>query len=654
MYTILMYYYEVAPNQIVRSDHDYFTYSSKSLLDIGQIVLIEVGKKQMVGIVMNTVNKPKFPTKEITSTLNSIPLPKQLVDLALWMSKYYASPLANVIQTILPRGIQKNRQKNKLANEFLKVTKRERTNIVFNKEQSSVLDIIKKSSPGTYLLQGVTGSGKTEVYIEIAKQAISRGRSAVVLVPEISLTSQIVSDFSNHFSDILITHSKMTEATRHNIWTESLTSTTPKIIIGPRSAIFSPLKNIGAIIIDEAHETSYKQEQAPKYSTLRIATMLGRFHKANVIFGSATPNIIDRYLAEQSNRPILKLTKQARQNITPANIALIDIKKRDNFKNHRFISDLLLDQIEKTLREKKQVLIFHNRRGSANTTLCKECGWTAECPRCSLPLTLHADQNRLFCHICGHSSPVPLYCPNCKSTDVIYKGIGTKLIESELRKLFPNANIARFDADNTAKDSANTRYDDIYNGKIDIIIGTQIIAKGLDLPNLRTVGIVQADTGLVLPDYNTKERTFQLLAQAVGRVGRNEHKTQVIVQTYQPTHPSIIYGINQDYESFYKYALKERSVNNFPPFSYLLKLTCTYKTEAGAIQNSKKLAITLRKNADKNVQILGPTPAFYERQYNTFRWQIVLKSPKREYLVDLLKYIPPKYWQFELDPVGLL
>ena len=328
--------------------------------------------------------------------------------------------------------------------------------------------------------------------------------------------------------------------------------------------------------------------------------------------------------------------------------------KRTNFNGHRFFSKQLLEQITETLQINKQVLIFHNRRGSASTTLCEECGWTAQCPKCFLPLSLHADDHHLLCHICGYGSDVPTSCPECGSVNIIHKGIGTKLIETELRKIFPGANIARFDADNTDDEAVNARYNDLYNGSIDIAIGTQIIAKGLDLPHLRTVGVIQADAGLALPDFNTNERTFQLLAQVVGRVGRNEHQTQVVVQTYQPTHPSIVSGLTQDYESFYNNALLERKKGHFPPFTHLLKLTCVYKTEATAIKNAKKLANELRLKSNPDVQILGPTPAFYERQHGTYRWQLVLKSPKREYLIDLLKFVPPKSWQFELDPTSLL
>jgi len=646
-----MHYYEIAPTQIIRTDSAYFTYSSEVILSIGQIVEIEVGKKQLVGIVLKKTIKPSYPTKQIISVVNQTPLPNQLVDLALWISKYYITPLATVLQAILPRGIQKKR---KAQSNQLEITKRNRTNIVFNTQQATVIDELAKHKTGTFLLQGITGSGKTEIYIEMVKQSIADGKSAIILVPEIALTSQLISEFSQHFSDLLITHSKMTESLRHIVWNEALNSSKPRVAIGPRSALFMPLKNIGTIIIDEAHEPSFKQDQSPKYSALRAATMLGRFHKAKVIFGSATPNVIDRYLADKSNMPILRLDELARKGSLPSSVILVDMTKRSNFNGHRFLSKQLINQVTETLKIEKQILIFHNRRGSTANTLCEECGWTAECINCYIPLSLHADNHNLRCHICGYKINVPTSCPECGAANIIHKGVGTKLIESELIKLFPKANIARFDADNLTDETLNARYSELYDGSIDIAIGTQIVAKGLDLPHLRTVGIIQADSGLSLPDFNTNERTFQLLSQVIGRVGRNHHETQVVVQSYQPNHPSIVNGLTQDYESFYSRTLAERKRGLFPPFTYLLKLTCIYKTEATAIKNSKKLAKELRSKINESVQILGPSPAFYERQHDTYRWQLILKSPKREYLIDAIKMVPATHWQSELDPTSLI
>ncbi|MFZ1250789.1 MAG: primosomal protein N' [Candidatus Microsaccharimonas sp.] len=646
-----MWFYEVAPTKIVRSGVAAFTYHANKQLSLGQLVSIPVGKQTLHGLVLREVPKPSYETKEIVSIIEETPLPTPLIELSLWVSDYYRTPFATVLQTVLPRGLTtKRRNKQQPQHQ----TSRNRTTIVFNDDQASAIEKIMAVQSGTILLQGVTGSGKTEIYKELARRTLANDKSVIVLVPEISLTSQIVDEFTHEFPNILVTHSHMTEAERHSIWKQALTSTSPLVVIGPRSALFMPVPNLGAIVIDEAHEPSYKQEQSPRYSALRAASVLGKASNARVVLGSATPLITDRYVAEHHESPIVSLTKSARKNAKPTHVVLVDMKKRENFKKHRFLSNALLEQIEHNTASGKQTLLFHNRRGSASTTLCENCGWTAECPRCFVPLVLHADSFSLSCHICDHTAKVPTACPVCQSANIIHKGIGTKLIESELRRLFPKAIIARFDGDNTSDETVNQRYKELYDGSIDIAIGTQVVAKGLDLPNLHTVGVIQADSGLSLPDYASSERAFQLLAQVVGRVGRDERDTTVVVQSYQPTHPVVQFGLTQDYQGFYEYALKERSKGGFPPFRYLLQLTDVYKTEAAAIQNAKKLASELRTKLPKGIEILGPTPAFYERQHDTYRWQLILKSPKRDALVKALEYVPPTHWQADLDPSSLL
>ena len=646
-----MWFYEVAPTKIVRSGVAAFTYHSSDELSVGQIVTIPVGKQTLNGVILKAVAKPEYATKEISSVTEPQSLPTPLIELSLWLSDYYRTPLATVLQTVLPRGLTTNRRVKELKPHE---SSRDRTQIVLNEDQATAVRTIMQLESGTTLLQGVTGSGKTEVYKEIARRTLAAGRSTIVLVPEISLTSQVVDEFTHEFPDVLVTHSHMTEAQRHVAWKTALNSEYPLIVIGPRSALFMPVPKLGAIVVDEAHEPSYKQEQAPRYSALRAAGVLGKAADARVILGSATPLITDRYVAEAYSSPIVTLSKSARGGAKATATTLVDMKKKENFKKHRFISDILLQQIEHNIASGKQTLIFHNRRGSASTTLCKDCGWSAECSRCFVPLVLHADTYRLSCHICDHTEKVPTNCPVCQSVDIIHKGIGTKLIESELRRFFPKASIARFDGDNISAETVNERYKELYDGSIDIAVGTQVVAKGLDLPKLHTVGVIQADSGLALPDFASTERAFQLLAQVVGRVGRDERDTTVVVQSYQPTHPVIQFGLTQDYEGFYDYALKERQKGGFPPFRYLLQLTNVYKTEAAAIRNAKELAATLRRIVAKDVEVLGPTPAFYERQHDTYRWQLVLKSPRREALIQSLEHVPPTHWQANLDPSSLL
>lgn len=646
-----MEYYLVSPLRVVHQRESTLTYHFDTSLERGSIVAVSVGKKTVPAVVLKKTTKPTFETKPIMSLAAERPLPEPLLSLASWLSEYYMSHPVAVWQTMLPSGLLKTRRKSKKAAPH---HKRERTHIVLNKAQTTAFDAITVRAPQTTVLHGITGSGKTAIYIELAKQAQAHGRSTIILVPEIALTSQLVADFAAHIDDLIVTHSRMTEATRHTTWLEALNSKEPRVVIGPRSALFLPLPDIGLIVIDESHEPSYKQEKSPRYSAIRAASVLAKKHGAQLILGSATPSISDYFLAyEHSPKSIVRINQLARSGAILPNVSVVDMTKHLHFNRSQFLSDVMLDQLTSTLASGHQALVFHNRRGSASTTLCENCNWSAACPRCFIPMTLHTDRFELRCHLCNHAERVPTHCPECGAADIIHKGIGTKRIESELKKIFPDARIARFDGDSSNDDTVENSYQALYDGDIDIIIGTQVIAKGLDLPKLRFVGVVQADSGLALPDYQSAERTFQLLAQVSGRVGRNEHESHVVVQSYQPDHPAVKYGIARDYDNFYAYAIAERKRANFPPFTYLLKMTCTYKTEAASIRAVRNLARTLRPHLH-DMELLGPAPAFYERVRDSYRWQLIVKSPRRGDLAKLIEHIPPTHWQYELDPISLL
>ncbi len=648
-YTSTMHFYLVAPT-IRAHTQGLFTYSSINKLPIGTVVLIEIGKKQSVGVVVDKVTKPEFKTKDIVRTLEEKPLPKPLLRLASWLEEYYAAPISSVWQTILPSGMQKKRREN-ITNtpQFV----RKKNNITLNTDQQKAVNEISKNTSATSLLQGVTGSGKTAVYIDLAKKTITENKkSVIILVPEIALTSQLISEFEQHFSEILLTHSGMSEAQRHITWQKALNATSPQLVIGPRSALFLPIDNIGLIVIDEAHEASFKQEQAPRYLALRAARILADQHKAKLVLGSATPSIGDRYLSEITGN-IIRLDSVAKK-AGDIEIELVDSRKRGNFSSHHFLSNTLIETIEETLKNKQQILLFHNRRGSAPTTLCENCGWSAVCKRCFVPMVLHSDIHKLVCHVCGIKENIPTSCPDCGRTGIIHKGIGTKSIAEAIAKLFPKSNIARFDGDSLAHETLDKMYQDIYNGDIDIIIGTQVVAKGLDLPNLAVVGVIQADGGLVLPDFAAEERVFQLLLQVMGRVGRDEKLSKIVIQTFQPDSMAIQSAVKKDYDGFYNYALEKRRHDAFPPFVYLLKLTCIYKTEAGAVNAAKNLKNELQKSISKSSVVLGPSPSFYERANGSYRWQIIIKSTDRSELLKLTKLVPQTKWQVEIDPISLL
>lgn len=644
-----MRYYVVSPLKVTHAREAELTYSFEHELPAGSIVAVEVGRTTVPAIVLRSCDKPAFDTKPIISLVEQAPLPQPLVTLHKWLCDYYVSHPVATWRTLLPSGLLKKRRANTHTPTSIQRTQED---IVFTTDQQHAIDGIMQMQEGTSLLHGVTGSGKTAVYIELAKQTIAQGRSVIILVPEIALTSQLVAEFTPHFETVHVTHSTMTEAARHSLWRDILAAETPRVIIGPRSALFMPLNNLGLIVIDECHEPAYKQEKAPRYSALRTASMLARYHHARLVLGSATPNVADYYLATATTSPIFHLKTPARTDTITPTATLVDMTKRANFTRSPFLSNQLLQGIERSLSNGTQALIFHNRRGSAPITLCEQCGWSASCPRCYIPLTLHADEYRLRCHLCNHVEKIPLNCPSCHHTAIIHKGIGTKRVADELQRFFPDARIERFDGDN--KQGVDAQYQSLYDGDIDIIIGTQVVAKGLDLPKLRFVGVVQADSGLSLPDYQSSERVFQLLAQVTGRVGRNEHHSHVVIQSYQPTHPSVAFGLSQDYSGFYEWCLAERQRAQFPPFVHLLRATAIYKTEAGAIRASQQVVAKLRAAAPPDTQIIGPAPAFYERLRDTYRWQVIVKSASRASLIQLLSSIPEQGWQTELDPMNLL
>ena len=640
------YFYEVAPSKIIRAGSDSFTYAFSTRLELGAVVKIPVGKKEYFGVVIKKVVQPKFDTRDISEILYSPGVPISLVKTALWLADYYNSPLANAINLLLPAGLDKKRR----SKDIPEIASSSRVKKVLTKDQqlASARIIENGIKNKTSLLFGVTGSGKTQVYIDLALKKQADGQSSIFLVPEISLTPQLVSEVSLHFPNLIVYHSRLTEAERHLLWNKIINTNEPLVIIGPRSALFLPVHNLGLIAIDEAHEPSYKQDKTPRYSALRMARILASYSKANLILGSATPLINDYYMANVGDG-IVALPKTAQKNTVKSTLSLVDMTNRDKFRKHRFISDELIDAIENN----GQTLIYHNRRGSASITLCETCGWTAIDEETGTPLVLHIDKNRLVNHLTNKSYSIPTSCPSCGQAGIIHKGIGTKLIEAELKRLFPNKKVARFDGDNLSNETLEKSYDKLLSGEIDIIVGTQIVAKGLDLPHLKTVAVIQADAGLAIPDFASNERTFQLISQVVGRVGRNQNETSVIVQTYQKDSDIIKFGTSQDYTGFYDYELAIRKKTNFPPFTYLLKLTCSYKTEPAAVKNARSVASEITR-LYPDVQIFGPAPAFYEKIGEKYRWQIIVKSKNRTTLKKIAKMTSQPYWQFELDPTSLL
>lgn len=645
--TMSLYYYLVAPTVIAQQSHSAFTYHSEEALGVGQLVRVPLGKKKANGVVLQRAKKPAFKTRPIDSAF-AMTLPPQLLKTAHWMSSFYATPLPVVLQTILPSGLHKQRRASHVVPHS---NKRERNDKPLSADQQKALKNILAQDSLLHVLHGVTSSGKTRVYIELAKHAVNNLQSVIVLIPEIALTSQIIAEFQNHFAAVFVTHSDMTESQRHKVWNDIQHSTTPCVVIGPRSALFAPIHTLGFIIMDEFHEPGFKQDTSPKYNSLVVASVLAKQHNAKVVAGSATPNVSDLHILQQKKASLHSLPTTVNQH-TPPSIQLIDMKQKAPFKKNRWLSTPMIDMIEKTLLQKKQVLLFHNRRGTASAALCSNCGFVAQCPHCFIPFTLHDDQSILKCHTCDRQQPIPLACPECQQPDIRFKGFGTKRIEQEVKRMFPGVHAVRFDADNKKGQRLSDQYQAIYDGTIQILIGTQILAKGLDLPHLESVGVVSADSSLYLPDYTAAERTFQLLYQVIGRVGRHSHSGQVVVQTYTPTHYAITTAIERDYHSFYKQEVDFRQQGNYPPFCYLLKLTTSYTSQRKAEEAAQKLLDTLKATFSK-LEYLGPAPAFYERRGDQYRWQIIIKSPSRPTLQKILEHVPAR-WQADLDPGNLL
>lgn len=654
---------------IGKSSIDVLTYASEEDLRPGQIVLVPLKNSKTPGVVVKKIKDPGFEVKPIERRLYDEPLPPHLLKSLFWLAEYYLNTLPSVASAVLPNGLEKTRRKSKSADEsetalFSASAKlgfscggsssKGRPQIPLNPAQKQALERILSIKTATKLLFGVTGSGKTNVYLKLAENALKANRSVILLVPEIALTSQLVQIFEQTFNDnVVLLHSRQTDRERQLIWEKVLKSKRPEIIIGPRSAIFAPVNNLGLIIIDEAHESSYYQENNPKYSTTRLASFMANDLKISCVLGTATPLVSDYHLAKKHNA-IVELKTKAKKEARPAKVNIIDLKDHSLFLKNRYLSTALINAIQKNLEKHYQTLIFHNRRGSAPITICENCGWQSLCPNCFLPLNLHLDTYELICHACGYAEKVPLSCPECHSEKIIHKGFGTKLLESELKKLFPSARIARFDADSKKTETLDALYEQVKNGDFDIIIGTQTVAKGLDLPLLATVGIAQADAGLSLPDFASEERTFELLTQVIGRVGRGHLDTaEVFIQTFQPNHPSIVYATTSDYDKFSDYLLKNRQVAKLPPFSYLAKISITYKTEKTVLKHLKLCQESLRKNP--LIYISAPMPAFHERSGSGYTWQLILKASSRKVLENTLKNLKKSAnLKITLDPPTLL
>lgn len=515
--------------------------------------------------------------------------------------------------------------------------------ITLNEEQLKASNEVITSfgTSNTFLLYGVTGSGKTEVYMNIIEEALKQGKEAIMLVPEISLTPQVVGKFIARFGNIIsVLHSRLSDTERYDEY-RKITSGEARIVIGTRSAVFVPFTNIGVIIIDEEHTSSYKQENHPRYNAKDIAILRSKYHKCPVVLGSATPSLEAFARAGNKVYKLLVLSKRPSVSTLPE-VTIIDMKeeiKKGNF----ILSNTLKNKIKEKLDRHEQIILLLNRRGYSNIITCKECGYTEKCPKCDIAYTYHKTSNNLKCHYCGTAKLPSTKCPKCGSTNIKDYGLGTEKLEEELHKMF-DARIVRMDVDTTSKKGEHQKIIDAFGEyQYDILIGTQMIAKGLDFPLVTLVGVISIDSSLMAPDFRASENTFDLLSQVSGRAGRSTSKGEVIVQTYNPDHYSITLSKNHDYFGFYKEEMQIRKMLKYPPYYYLTLISISSKEYELGFKEANKIGNYLRSKLNTTTIILGPSMASIFKVNNIYHYQIIIKYRKDDNLINTLKFIINMY-----------
>ena len=601
--------------------------------------------------------------KPIEAVLDAEPvLPAVLVELAGFVAAHYLVPLDEVIRAIVPPRVRavvtrsvKRRRQSRILRQATEVSRpaavvlepaqeaaRERIAIALARQESNV-----------FLLHGVTGSGKTEVYLALLDQVLASGGQGLVLVPEIALTPQTVGRFAARFPGRLaVLHSSLTEAERAAEWWR-IRRGEADIVIGPRAAVFAPLPRLRLIAIDEEESSAFKQDRMPRYHAPTVARWLAQRTRSVLLLGSATPSVATYAAALSSREHLLELPHRARGRPLPP-VTIVDMRAEIGAQHFSPLSRELQTAIGGSLERREQSILFLNRRGLATFVLCRDCGQARECPHCSVALVYHASLGRLQCHYCGSTELLPRRCPACGSRYIKSFGVGTERIEQEVRALFPNARVLRLDRDvmKTA-DAADLVFDQMRSGEADVLVGTQLVAKGLDLPNVTTVGVVNADTSLHFPDYRSSERTFSLLTQVAGRAGRGSAASQVFIQTYTPDHPAIRHARYHDYRGFYREELEIRRAYRFPPFAELIVATYGHRDEARAARETKTAAEHLSATIGLlnlgDIEVLGPSPAFVYRLKDEFRYEVTLKGRDLHRVADGLPR--GRGWSLDVDPM---
>lgn len=689
----------------------------KKEMEVGKAVRVPVRGKKYTGIASEMHEKEiKFEAKDILSIKEGGRLlePWQ-IELAEWISDHYFAPLYKGLKLMLPKKLwqkeskipyeltfertstptpeklgakqhelikifdQEKRVQRKAIPKFSLSTirsleKRELIKEVTGKitalnlensekftpkkltpDQQKAFDTIQKTKKPGSLLHGITGSGKTEVYLQLAQKMVKDGKQIIIMVPEIALTPQLIDYFTGSFGEKLaILHSRLSEGEREREWWRIQTGAA-RVVIGSRSAIFAPTKDLGLIVIDEEHEWSYKQDKSPYYHARDVAFKIADLTGAKVLLGSATPDVETMYRAKKGELEHLTLGERITEGSALPEVHIADMREELHKKNFSIFSEKLSEKLEQTFAAKEQAILFLNRRGHSSCIICRDCGEVCQCEQCDVSLTYHRFKNgyeRLVCHHCGLTAPMPTECGHCKGYAIKFVGLGTQQVETELQKRFPTMRILRADKDTTGKkDSFKKMYQALKNHEVDVLIGTQMVSKGLDLPNVTLVGVVLADVGLHIPDFRSSERGFQLLTQVAGRAGRAEKPGNVIIQTYNPDHESIQCAARHDYKTFYDFEIASRNQLKNPPFNRTIKLTFKDADHKKCSTEARRLE-ELLKPMSKHHNVHA-APALIARKHNKFRWHVYLQGPNpHELLKKALQENPlPIGWAIDVDPV---
>jgi len=650
-------YVQVVVNLPLKSEFDYSV--PQHLCDkvaIGKRAWIPFRNRVLVGYIIGISDYTKISkTRDINAVIDEVPIiSPDMLKLTRWMSDYYFCAWGEAIEAAIAGPFKKGRtsiraRKKTEPYPYSDSNTQLPQNLLTthqDKALTKILNHLNEEKFGVFLLHGITASGKTEVYFGAIEAALKKNKQVIVFVPEIALTPQTLQRFTEKFTSkiIAVVHSHLSKGERFIEW-QRINKGQAKIIIGARSAIFSPCQNLGLIVVDEEHENTYKQEDNPRYHLVAAAIKRAEISQAVVILGSATPSFESMYAAKQKRFEFIELPERIEGRDLPQ-VQIVDMRtQRKMSKRQHILSKVLEDSIARCLKNKEQVILFLNRRGFSTYIHCSKCGYVESCSRCNVSLVYHFDRKELICHHCSYHIAAPQICPECNSAYIRYFGTGTQKVESELHRFFPQAKIGRMDSDALKKKTAHFEiFDDFKSGKIDILVGTQMLAKGLDFPNVTLVGVIAADVSLNLPDFRASERTFSLLTQVAGRAGRGKVPGKVIIQTYTPGHYAIQCALKHDYNSFYKQEIVFRKELKLPPVVHMVSVTLRSKQEEDLIKAASALGDIMQKcNKAQAVKITGPVPAPVSKLRGYFRWIITLKCKDVFGANKLLKTSLPKW-----------